>query len=150
MGLSLEHTCWQSPFWGIHSITKTLVLASTILNSSCHAISAGTYLSTRQLVPVPGTPGQSISQTMTLPTSRPAPAWTYLAQRHPWREGSIQNWDIIRPWTPRLHSQPYQDPIPLTKRMKISSRSLGLCMPVHTSVLRVVGPVATEKGTQPI
>ena len=43
----------------------------------------------------------------------------------------------------------YQDPIPLIKRMKTSSRSPGLCMPAHSSVLRVVGPVATEKCPQP-
>ena len=79
MGFSLENTCWQSPFWGIHSITKTLVSASANLNSSCHAISTWTYLPIRQLVPAPGTTGQSFSYTMTLPTSRPAPTWTYLS-----------------------------------------------------------------------
>ena len=117
MGLSLEHTCWQSPFWGIHSITKTLVLASTILNSSCHAISAGTYLSTRQLVPVPGTPGQSISQTMTLPTSRPAPAWTYLAPETSMERGfhsklghhQTLDTQVTQPAIPGPHSSHQED-----------------------------------------
>lgn len=52
-----NYKCWLQPFWGAHSTMKTLMLASTILESCLPPISARSLPTTSGLAPVPGQRG---------------------------------------------------------------------------------------------
>ena len=49
-----NYKCWLQPFSGVHSTMKTLMLASTILESCFPPISARSLPTTSELAPVPG------------------------------------------------------------------------------------------------